>query len=151
MVAPTSAIAAQQHADAMTAAAPSQSVAVISGGVGEHEMDVLKSVENQYTVKLILTEKNGVYLSGVGVKITDAKGATIVDTVTKGPLMLAALPVGAYQITAVSEGESKEQKITVTDKGLKTYQIGFRSVDTRVDPPTNSAITPVGTPSLPAK
>ncbi len=113
-------------------------VPMISGGVGE-EMDHLKAVENQYNLKLLITEANGTFLSDIGVHIVDKNGGTVLDTVTKGPVLLATLPAGAYTVTATRhDGEVKEVKATTEEKGLKAYQLTFSNTDPKIsgDPKT---------------
>ena len=114
--------------DASGNAAPA--VPMVSGGVGQDEMDSLKSVEKQYDLKLMFTEANGVYLADLPVHIKDEKGKVIADTIAKGPILLVALPAGRYTVTASADYETKELKVTVTGKGLRSYQMRFSTRDT---------------------
>ncbi len=126
-------------ADASTPATKS-SVPITSGGIGE-DMDRLKSVQNQYNLKLLITEKNGIFLSDVAVLIEDKKGHTLANTVTEGPILLAKLAPGTYQIKASRHGEEvKNMKVTVGSGKLNAYQITFRDTDDRIsgDPKTVS-------------
>jgi hypothetical protein len=109
--------------------APASSVPMISGGVGE-EINYMKSIEGQYNLKALFTENNGEYLAAVPVTITDSKGATLVDTLTKGPELLVTLPDGAYTITALQAGEKQEKKVTVSGKTLREAVFRFRTHDT---------------------
>jgi hypothetical protein len=106
-------------------------IAVISGGIGE-EMDHLKSIQNQYTLKLLITEENGIFLSDVAVHIEDKQGHPIVDTVTQGPVLLANLPKGTYKVVVRRRNdEVKELKVTVTPGKLHAYQVAFSNTDDR--------------------
>ncbi len=108
--------------------ASAQTVPMISGGVGDADEMALSQQQNQYNLKLLFTEGNGMYLSDVQVHISDKAGQPVADTVTNGPILLAKLPAGKYKVTAVSEGETKEQKITVGG-GLHTYQFRYPTKD----------------------
>lgn len=105
--------------------------ALTSGGVGEEEMSRLKSIQNQYNLKLLITERNGTFLSDIDVHIIDSKGNEVAETTTEGPVLLAKLPVGKYKIRAERHEEVKEQKVTVTGKGLSAYLISFRDTTER--------------------
>ena len=101
-------------------------VPMLSGGVGEDEMAQIKAAEHQYNLKLLFTAVNGEYYSDVPVKITDAKGHVVVDTVARGPVFLATLPAGRYTLQASTDDNSTvTQRITVDGKTLRSYQIRF--------------------------
>ena len=108
------------------------SVPMMSGGVGSDEMEQLRQIQNQYNLKLLFTETNGVFLSEVPVRIEDKKGQVVLDTTTGGPVLLVTLPAGTYKVTAQQNGETKEQKVTV-GKSLRSYQIRFTAQDERLD------------------
>jgi hypothetical protein len=108
--------------------ATANSIPMISGGIGDNEMDELKAVENQYNLKLIFTEGSGEYLSDVPVHVQDHKGHTVLDTVTKGPVLLLSLPQGSYKIKAGQQSVVREQNVTVKNtphKSLHEYQFRF--------------------------
>jgi hypothetical protein len=106
---------------------------VYSGGVGEDDMNYIKSIQHNYNLKLMFTENNGVFLADMPVRITDRGGNTVVDTVTKGPILLVNLQPGTYTVSATDAGMTREQKITVSDRGLRGYQLHFPSRDERAD------------------
>lgn len=110
---------------------PANDHMLISGGVGEEEMSYLKSIQNQYNLKLLITEKNGTFLSDIDVRIEDAKGNVVADTTTEGPVLLAKIPAGKYTVKAKRNDEEKEQKISIGSKGLSAYMINFRDTDVR--------------------
>lgn len=107
----------------------SNAVKMISGGVGDDEEVDLSQVQNQYNLKLMFTEGNGMYLSDVQVHISDRNGQGIADTVTRGPILLLKLPPGKYKVSAVSEGVSREQNVSVNN-ALRTYQLRYPTLDT---------------------
>ncbi len=115
------------------AAMPRTTVPFISGGVGEDEMARIRSLQDQYDLKLLITEKNGVFLSDVHVSIEDRKGNTILETDTQGPVLLINLPDGKYTVKATRhDGETKITHVTVKQGKLHAYQVAFSSTDERV-------------------
>lgn len=105
------------------------SIQTYSGGIGEDEINYIHSVQNQYSTKLLFTENNGEYLSDLPLTIRNSHGDTVVKTVTNGPVLLVNLPAGSYTVTATEEGASRDQKISVTGRGLKTFQFRFPDND----------------------
>jgi hypothetical protein len=92
---------------------------VISGGIGETEMEQLRAVEDRYTAKLVFVGQNGMYLSDVDVVIQDAHGSEVLHVLTKGPVLLAGLPEGKYSVHAQVQGHVRKQNITVKAQGTK--------------------------------
>lgn len=95
----------------------SNGAAYLSGGVGINERAQMKTMAKNYDVKLVFDVDTGpypgAYLSGVGVKIQNASGKMLIDTVSNGPWFFAKLPAGSYRVTAVFNGRKHIQDITV--------------------------------------
>jgi hypothetical protein len=108
-----------------------QDIPLVSGGVGEDEMNYIKSVERQYSLKLLFTEANGIFLSDLPVSINDKQGHTLVSTVTKGPILLVNLPPGTYNINVSDGGQNQQKKLSVPDHGQRVYQFRFAGTDQR--------------------
>lgn len=104
---------------------------IVSGGIGEDELAHIQSIQKQYDLKLLITEKNGTFISDVAVHIEDLKGNTIVDTTTEGPILLAKLPTGKYKVRAQRNEEVKETKVSVTKGKLHAIMFGFSNTDER--------------------
>jgi hypothetical protein len=49
----------------------------------------------------------------VKVRIRDRAGKEILDTVSKGPYLLADLPDGSYQVEASSDGVAKTERVVL--------------------------------------
>jgi hypothetical protein len=71
-----------------------------SGGVGITEREQMKDMTQGCNLKLVFDTQTGAYLSAVNVKIQDAKGNVLIDTVSVGPWFTAKLPAADYRITA---------------------------------------------------
>ena len=73
-----------------------------SGGVSSDEYAALSSQAADYSLKLILAAKHtGAYLADVDVVVRSLPSREVVlEHRTEGPLLLATLPPGRYEITA---------------------------------------------------
>jgi hypothetical protein len=109
------------------------SVPLVSGGIGDDELNYLKGIEHQYNLKVLFTESSGVFLSDLPVTILDKKGDTVVSTVTKGPILLVTLHPGTYTVTATEGGEEKREKVSVSGHGLHLLQFRFAGPDAKLD------------------
>ena len=91
------------------------SVSFVSGGVGEDEVQEIKSLVRDYPLELMFVTKapRNRYLSGVKVEIKDKDGKTVLDTESRGPYLLAKMPPGRYTISAASQGISKRQTVQI--------------------------------------
>jgi hypothetical protein len=111
-------------------ALPAQSLTVqtehgipyVSGGVSLQERQTLRQMSKDDNVQLIFSAKNRDYLSDVAVRITDAKGHEVFNTVTQGPWLMMKLPAGQYHILATTKGHAQGTTFAVPSSGRsKTY------------------------------
>ncbi|HEU5046738.1 MAG TPA: hypothetical protein VFT64_02740 [Rickettsiales bacterium] len=108
------------------------SVDIVSGGIGDDELAHMKSIQNQYDLKLLITEKNGTFISDVAVHIEDMKGHVLADVTAEGPILLANLPTGKYKVRAQrGDDEVKDAKISVVKGKLRAYMFSFKNTDER--------------------
>ena len=99
-------------------------IAYVTGGVGSESANLLKSMEKNFNLKLVLTNTSGAYLSDVKVTIFDASGQVVLDATSEGPLLMAKLPAGGYRVDATFGGHPESRKVTVAAKTLST--VDFR-------------------------
>lgn len=97
-------------------------VAYVSGGVGEDSKERLNSMAREYNTKLVFVLNEGNYLASVPVKITDSRGRVVIEDVSEGPIFMAKLPAGTYTVTATNDGKTQTRKITV-GSGLRTEHL----------------------------
>lgn len=102
-------------------------VSYVSGGVGEDSRERLKAFAAAFNLKLLLAHKSGSYLSDVEVAIADATGRPLIKAVSEGPIFMAKLPAGVYEVAASAAGQTQRQKVTVNDGRLATLH--FRWAD----------------------
>lgn len=99
-------------------------VTFISGGVGADERNELQAIRADYNLSLLFSvQGTGEYLSEVKVSITDSKGNTFLETVSDGPMLLAKLKPGRYNVTAELEGQIAQKKANVI--GNKRTSLSF--------------------------
>ncbi len=89
-------------------------ITFVSGGIGMDERQALDGVARDYNLKLVFAEKgSGAYMADVKLAIANAKGRTILESVSNGPWFLVKLMPGRYKITAEAMGQSLAQHVRV--------------------------------------
>ena len=99
-------------------------VSYVSGGVGTTSIDRLGSLAKDFNLKLVFAMKSGDYVSDVKVSIADAKGKTLLETMSEGPWFFTKLPAGNYQIVATFAGKAEKRTVAVGAANLRT--VDFR-------------------------
>ena len=123
---------AAAFAHAQAASPADVPVPFVSGGVGDTDLARITAMERDYRLKLVFTAMEGNYLADIGVKVTDGKGQPVITAVSEGPIFLARLPAGSYNVVATHEGTTLTRKISVPASGLRTEYLRWPS-----DPSTN--------------
>jgi len=124
---PAFAVVAQQDAaDRLPPESTQGTVHYVSGGIGRDESMAFRNAEHRYPLALefaVKAKPRDEYTAGVKVQIRDAKGHTVLDTVSDGPFLLAQLPQGRYEIRATQAGKTLERHADVVDR--KPRHVGF--------------------------
>jgi hypothetical protein len=83
-------------------AAELAAVKFVSGGASVEDFAALNQQAAGYSLKLVFAAKgSGAYLADVDVNVMALPSReTVLQTKTEGPMLLAALPPGRYQVTA---------------------------------------------------
>ena len=118
------AVAPQALAKGEEVARAPSGVMYVSGGIGIGAVDLMKSMEKDFNLKLVFADKAGEFLSDVKVTITDSGGSVLLDAVTEGPLLMVKVPVGRYRIDATFDGRPERQSVAVTANKLTS--VGFQ-------------------------
>jgi hypothetical protein len=90
--------------------------AFYSGGVGITERQQMKDMTRDCNLKLVFDTHTGSYLADVNVKVQDAKGHVLIDTVANGPWFSAKLPAGNYRVTATFENHKYVRAIKLAQR-----------------------------------
>lgn len=83
-------------------------VQFVSGGIGLDESESMKAAEKDWPLSMVFAQRRdgqNAYTADIPVTIQDAKGATVLQTTTKGPYLLVKLPPGSYRISSTYEGK----------------------------------------------
>ncbi len=119
------------------ACAAAETVSFRSGGSSSEDFNVLDRLESGYSFKLLLAAKgSGAYLADVSVRVLALpSGNVMLETRTEGPLLLAALPPGRYEVTAsaaVRPGAmaTVKRSIVIPAAGLHKEVMYFDTGDT---------------------
>jgi hypothetical protein len=98
-------------------------IAFLSGGVGQHEREILKEMGKGYSLKLIFSNRKGEYLTNVMVTVFDHKDEKILFTVSFGPWLFIDLPAGMYNLEASFQGDRKKVPQIQIEKGVQKVHI----------------------------
>jgi hypothetical protein len=109
--------AAQAQAQELPPMQSAGPVSYTSGGIGSDEAKAFQQAAPRYPLEMefvVHAQPRDVYTSDVQVQIADAKGNTILDTVSEGPFMLAQLPGGRYVISVTDKGKTVVRDVDIT-------------------------------------
>lgn len=99
------------------AQAPASTAGFHCGGVGQGEQQRMKAEAPQHDALLTFAVSTGAYLADVDVRISDSKGAVVLEGKCDGPLMLVDLPRhGSYRVSATAKGKTQSKTLAVGGK-----------------------------------
>ena len=88
------------------------------GGVGSDESKALRAESKKWPLNIEFSERLGskdAWVSGVQLRIMDAKKNTLFEESCNGPIFLAKLAPGTYDIVASYQGIEKKRQIKIED------------------------------------
>ena len=86
-----------------------------STGIGDD--DPLAAILGDFNLQLVFAAQgSGEYLADVKILIADAKGNTLLDEKSPGPIFFVRLPAGSYRISANFDGTPLQKSITISDR-----------------------------------
>jgi len=104
-------------------------VQYISGGIAVSGIRAIDEEEHLYNLKMLFVA-NGEYLAEIGVNITDSKGDSVLDTTTKGPVLLVKMPPGRYTVsTKAPNGSPLKQDVEAGNDHLASYVLRYPAVE----------------------
>lgn len=101
----------------------------VSGGISDTEQQAIRTLEDDFSLKLVFAVREGNYLSNVEVTIQNQAGEEVLSTTTEGPILLADLAPGTYTVMATSGGDTNTRTVRVPESG--TRQVNFYWVGPR--------------------
>ncbi len=104
----------------------------VSGGFSEGARAGLQAIQDEFTVKLVFALTSDHMVGDVGV-VAKQGGEIVLDVMSSGPILLADLPAGTYELTAVYEGVAKQATVTVGE-GLVTEYMKWTPDEVNFEP-----------------
>jgi hypothetical protein len=125
-----SAFATAAHADegSLPPERSQGSVTYVSGGIGKDESDAMKQAASRYSLAIEMASPaspRAQYVADVKIDIRDQRGATVLSTISDGPILLANLPPGRYTVNAARNGASQQRNIVVGSRGPVRAMFSF--------------------------
>jgi hypothetical protein len=107
----------------------------VTGGVGEGErLDMLMLLPDYNLRVLTVAEKSGAYLAAVHVVVRDANGGAVLETVLDGPMLLARLWPGRYEVQATYGGKTQSRTVTISVTGRRDLVLYWPAPDVETLP-----------------
>lgn len=99
----------------------------VHGGVGALERKAMLKVAKKYPIRVHFTrEGSSGDLSGVKVKVKDARDKTLIELVTAGPLFFFEADSGRWKVEAEYEGEMLTQIKDLTGRRYLDLEFVFK-------------------------
>lgn len=91
----------------------------VTGGIGDEELTMLKAVEDQFNVRILMSSNKGAYISQAALRIFDKDGKEVLADGFAGPYFYAHLPAGKYSVEVVTmKGYTGKGTFTAPAKGF---------------------------------
>jgi hypothetical protein len=103
----------------------SNGVTFVTGGIGQSRIEAFRKAAKDYNLRATFTAPGGAFMADVKVTLKDAKGNTLVTTVS-GPLFYAQVPPGRYELIAAYGDQRFQRKLEVSQSGAATTEIVFK-------------------------
>ncbi len=104
-------------------------VRYVSGGVGADERAALDALGREFNLKVAASATGGAYLGSFRVAIETLRGERVFEVETEGPILLAALPSGTYNLTATAFEQRVRRQVSVRDGRRTLVVLTFRAPD----------------------
>lgn len=92
----------------------------ICGGIGLDESTAIKQAAPGYPLQITFAadlNQRSAYVACVSLNILNASGQSVLQTACDSPYLLARLPAGQYTVSAEYAGQTKNQRVTLTEGG----------------------------------
>jgi hypothetical protein len=88
-------------------------ISYVSGGIGEDSRQRLSAFAAAFNLRLLMALTSGEYVGDVAVGIVDDKGREVLNAVSEGPIFMANLPPGRYEVSASIGGVIQKRTLAV--------------------------------------
>jgi len=92
----------------------------INGGITKDEADLIRQQAQRYPLEITLARRGETagrsdFVAQAQLRVVDGAGRVVLERGDAGPIFLADLPSGAYTVEATVNGDTKTQRVQVTD------------------------------------
>jgi hypothetical protein len=101
-------------------------VTYITGGIGDSEVDQLKSESVNYNFQMINSDPTGHYTADTNLVIQSKDGREMVRVDNAGPLFYAKLPPGEYTVDATNGAQHETKTVRVAASGHSEMHLIWR-------------------------
>ena len=92
----------------------------LNGGIGKDEETTMRRMAKKFPLRITFAErKDGEFVTGVPVVISDANGKPVLELPSAGPMLFVTLPDGKYKVNSRFKGVTKSQEVTLSGKAGK--------------------------------
>lgn len=95
----------------------------LCGGIGSDESTRMRDDMKNHPLSMLFARPDGDYMANVQVRVTDDKGAQVLDWKADGPICVVDLPPGKYKLQASSGDTSRDHDVVV---GKVPVRVDFR-------------------------
>lgn len=88
-------------------------ISYVSGGIGEDSRQRLSAFAAAFNLRLLMALTSGEYVGDVTVAIVDDKGREVLKAVSEGPIFMANLPPGRYEVSASIGGVIQKRTLAL--------------------------------------
>ena len=89
----------------------------LNGGIGKDEESTMRRMAKKFPLRITFAErKDGEFVTGVPVVISDASGKPVLELPRSGPMLFVMLPDGKYKVNSRFKGVTKSQEVTLSGK-----------------------------------
>ncbi len=99
------------------------SLVYLTGGVGESEIAYFKALKTGYSLKMLIADKDGSFLTDANVTISNAAGQKVATLSNVGPFLLVKLPAGKYTLTTSAYTVQVGQVVTIHEGKLTAIDV----------------------------
>ena len=85
----------------------------VAGGVGKDNRSELELLSPRYHLRVTNALRTGELVSDIHVRLRDANGRIVLDTIASGPILLADPLPGAYTLESEFQGQNQTRNIRI--------------------------------------
>lgn len=105
-------------------------ITFITGGIGSDESNAMFAAAKKWSLLIEMSEIDGsgrgVWISGIDIRVLNAKQQSILETICDGPLMLLNVPPGQYTVEASYQGKLLKRSVVLKEGDPQKLSLFWR-------------------------